>query len=86
VATHPSKPIMLGEWGINEQTKDSKTKADMLGTVRDGLSRRPQIKALVYWNETKFDPVGETRLDSSPATREAAHDLVTTGPLARQLG
>jgi hypothetical protein len=86
VATHPSKPIMLGEWGVNEQTKDSKTKADMLGTVRDGLSRRPQLKALVYWNETKFDPVGETRLDSSPATREAAHDLVTTGPLARQLG
>jgi hypothetical protein len=82
---HPGKPIMLGEWGVNEQTTFSKTKADMLRTVHDGLAKRPAIKALVYWNETKFDPVGETRLDSSTASRTAAQEVLDSGPLARRL-
>jgi hypothetical protein len=86
VSTHPSKPIMLGEFGIDEQNKNSMSKAGLLGTVGVGLARHPRIKAVVYWNETGLDPVGETRLDSSPATQQAARKLLTTGPLARQLG
>ena len=82
---HPGKPIMLGEWGVNEQAAFSRTKADLLRTVDEGLAKRPAIKALVYWNETRFDPVGETRLDSSGAAKAAAQDILGNGPLSRRL-
>ncbi|QNE22671.1 hypothetical protein F1D05_38215 [Kribbella qitaiheensis] len=86
LAAHPSKPLMLGECGIDEQVKNTPSKASLLAGIRTGLLRRPQIRALVYWNETNFDPVGETRLDSSPAAKRAARRSLSGGPLARQLG
>jgi hypothetical protein len=82
---HPGKPIMLGEWGIDEQTMFSKTKADQLRTVEAGLRLRPRIKALVYWNETEFHPVGTTRFDSSAATKAAARQVLNSGSLIRRL-
>jgi hypothetical protein len=82
---HPGKPIMLGEWGVNEQLTFGKTKADILNTVDEGLAKLPALKALVYWNETKFDPVGLTRLDSSSAARSTAQQVLDNGPLARRL-
>ena len=59
---------MLGEWGVNEQNTFGMTKAGVLNTVNTGLAKLPALKALVYWNETKFDPVGETRR-ARPAPR-----------------
>jgi hypothetical protein len=82
---HPGKPIMLGEFGINEQTLFGKSKPDMLRTIDEGLAKRPALKAIVYWNETKFDPVGETRLDSSAASKAAAQEVLDSGPLLRRL-
>ncbi|WP_432949195.1 hypothetical protein ACQPXM_15770 [Kribbella sp. CA-253562] len=82
---HPGKPIMLGEWGIDEQTMLGMSKADVLRTVQDGLRKMPQVKALVYWNEATFHTVGTTRLDSSAATQSAAREVFNTGLLARQL-
>ncbi|WP_157979679.1 CBM96 family carbohydrate-binding protein [Kribbella monticola] len=82
---HPGKPIMLGEWGVNEQTTFNMSKSDVLNTVNAGLAKRPAIKALVYWNETKFNPVGETRLDSSSAARSTAQQVLGSGSLLRRL-
>ena len=82
---HPGKPIMLGEWGVNEQTTLGRNKADILRTVHAGLAKLPQVKALVYWNETKMGTVGETRVDTSAAAKTAAQEVLDSGPLARRL-
>ncbi|MEV6284952.1 hypothetical protein [Kribbella sp. NPDC051770] len=82
---HPGKPIMLGEWGIDEQTMLGMNKADVLRTVQDGLKKMPQVKALVYWNEATFHTVGTTRLDSSATTKAAAREVLNSGLLARQV-
>jgi hypothetical protein len=82
---HPAKPIMLGEWGVDEQTWNGMSKADVLRTVHDGLRLRPKIKAIVYWNQNEFHTVGMTRLDSSSSSLSAAHAIATSGPLARKL-
>jgi hypothetical protein len=82
---HPGKPIMLGEWGIDEQNMLGMSKADVLRTVQDGLKKMPQVKALVYWNEGTFHTVGTTRLDSSATTQAAAREVLNSGLLARQV-
>ena len=83
-ARHPGKPIMLGEWGVDEQVRDGATKASMLRTVREGLALRPAIKAVVYWNQGLFHTVGTTRLDSSAESRAAVREIARAGPFARR--
>jgi len=58
---HSGKPIMLAEWGIDRKLGEQIRKA-AFGTMPSQLATYPQVKALVYWNETEFDPVGATEL------------------------
>ena len=60
-AKHPGKPIMLAEWGVDRQLGDKARKA-VFGLMASQLATYPQVKALVYWNETEKDIVGETLL------------------------
>jgi hypothetical protein len=75
--THPGKPLMLAEWGVNEQTGAGLTKAGIFDGVPAALKLHPQLKALVYWNQNNFDPVGTTRFDSSPDALAAVKRLST---------
>ena len=77
---------MLGEWGVDEQSIGTKSKAGLISGIQASLRERPQLKALVYWNESRVDPIGETRLDSSPAAEKAARAVFSKGTLKRQLG
>ncbi|MEU0090538.1 hypothetical protein [Kribbella sp. NPDC006257] len=86
ITNHPDKPLMLGEWGIDEQSIGTKSKAGLISGIQASLRQRPQLKALVYWNESRVDPIGETRLDSSPAAEKAARAVFSKGSLKRQLG
>ena len=58
---HPGKPIMLAEWGVDRKLGTA-ARNEVFGTMASQLATYPQVKALVYWNETDFDTVGETQL------------------------
>jgi len=47
---HPSKPIMMAEWGIGEFPDDGH-KATWITEAFDLMERMPRLKAAVFWNE-----------------------------------
>ncbi|GAA2579277.1 hypothetical protein GCM10010399_06290 [Dactylosporangium fulvum] len=65
---HPSKPIMVAEWGVYDSstTVVGKNKADVYATVLPQLAKMPQIKGMVYF-ETARDQAGrDIRMDDTP--------------------
>jgi beta-mannanase len=73
---HPSKPIMLAEWGVDELPGYPDFKARNLKDIAANLHLYPNVKGLVYWNSNKFGVVGTTRIDSSTASLAAFRALV----------
>jgi hypothetical protein len=76
-STHPSKPLMLGEWGVTEDTSNPAGKAKFFDSVARQISQFPNFKALFYF-DTKHDqigPFGDTSIDSSPTTLAAFQAL-----------
>jgi hypothetical protein len=71
--THPSKPLMLAEWGVTGNGPAAR-KAAVFDAVREGLADHPEIKALVYF-DAKHSPLGDTRVDSSGAALRAFRRL-----------
>lgn len=68
----PDKPIMLAEWGIDDPAGYPAWKPGHVDQLAAALaSSYPRVKALVYWNQHRFDPVGVTRVDSSAAALDA---------------
>jgi hypothetical protein len=66
---HPTKPIMLAEWGVGEFPKKG-SKADF---IRDGFIQMekeyPRIKAAIYWHElwkNSDKTESNLKIDSSP--------------------
>lgn len=47
---HPTKPRMLGEYGSDDNTVATPTKADWFATVVPGLKSHPKIKAAVFFH------------------------------------
>lgn len=79
-STHPSKPLMLGEWGVTEDTSNPAGKARFFDSVARQISQFPKFKALFYF-DTKHDqigPFGDTSLDSSPTTLAGFRALATS--------
>jgi beta-mannanase len=72
-AHHPSKPIMLGEWGTEAKPGDPSAKADWIrAAVNDLKNRFPKVKAAVYFNRGgAADPVCDWRLETSPEAMAA---------------
>ncbi|MCI0687601.1 MAG: hypothetical protein L0Y54_10245 [Sporichthyaceae bacterium] len=73
---HPSKPVMLGEWGVDDPADDPSYKPDFFRSAGRQLAQFPKLKALVYWNAANFHMVGNTRVDSSAASLAAIRDFV----------
>lgn len=74
---YPNKPIMLGEWGVDEKKEWPDYKPDfydtMLGQLKDDF---PKIQALVYWDSDGDNAtVGETRPQSTTASLNAFNDM-----------
>jgi beta-mannanase len=69
---HPSKPIMIAEWGMYHRTSVKVDKAAAFNTVLPELKAHPQIKAIVYF-DTKSDDEGDRDIsvDSTPASLTA---------------
>lgn len=84
---HPTKPQMLGEWGVDEDVTYPDYKRDFFNTAANQLTQFPKLKALVYWDSTGYEPngtklpVGITNITSKPSSLAAfksyiSHDLL----------
>ena len=61
----PTKPLMLGEWGVVEKVGSPGAKALFFKQLGDQAKNWPRVKALVYWNAASDRTVGATRVDST---------------------
>ena len=70
---HPSKPIMVAEWGVYDlsTTVVGKNKADVFNTVLGDLSAMPAIKGLVYFETAKDQSGHDIRVDNTPTALAA---------------
>ncbi len=81
---HPSKPQMLGEWGVDEDTTYPDYKRDFFNTAASQLKQFPKLKALVYWDSTGYTPdgtklpVGITNIDSKASSLAAFRSYIST--------
>ena len=55
VARHPSKPIMVAEWGVYHRVSKTVDKSAGYNSVLPELRKRPNIKAIVYFDCLRDD-------------------------------
>jgi beta-mannanase len=67
VANHPGKPIMVAEWGMYHRVNYPTSKAAAYATVLPELAKRPQIKAIVYF-DTASDDEGDRNIAVNSTT------------------
>jgi beta-mannanase len=69
VANHRSKPMMIAEWGAYNRIGHGVDKSDQFTSVLPELAKRPQIKAIVYF-DTKKDNSGDRdiSIDNLPSS------------------
>jgi beta-mannanase len=70
---HPSKPIMVAEWGVYDSstTVVPQNKADVYNTVLPDLSAMPAIKGLLYFETAKDQSGHQILMDDSPEALSA---------------
>jgi hypothetical protein len=73
-STHPSKPIMLAEWGVFRSADNPEGSATFFESVRSQLPRFPKLKGLLYF-ESPNAPGGDSTLDGAPGALEAFQRL-----------
>lgn len=79
----PDKPMMLAEWGVDEDEDDPAYKPDYFDTTKNQLKNLPAIKAVVYWDHPGAPTVGETRVNSSSASLTQFSELASSRFLTR---
>ncbi|OLB76429.1 MAG: hypothetical protein AUI14_18825 [Actinobacteria bacterium 13_2_20CM_2_71_6] len=78
--SHPAKPVMLAEWGVNENTAgDLTVKPKHFDSVLPALANYPALKAIVAFDSPSTQSGGDLRIDSSPAAL-AAFQKVAADP------
>ncbi|WP_030441048.1 DUF7594 domain-containing protein [Actinoplanes subtropicus] len=79
VTNHPSKPIMVAEWGMYHRVAYPTSKAAAFGTVVPELARHPQVKAIVYFDTAK-DDTGDRNIavDSTPDSLTAFRQVAAS--------
>jgi beta-mannanase/uncharacterized protein YraI len=73
---HPSKPIMIAEWGMYHRSAYITDKSSAFNSVAPELKKRPNIKAIVYF-DTELDDEGDRNISvaSTPASLAAFRRL-----------
>ncbi|MCU7723878.1 glycosyl hydrolase [Actinoplanes sp. KI2] len=78
---HPSKPIMVAEWGAYHRVGRVTDKSAQFNSVLPELAKRPAVKAIVYF-DTKKDAFGDRDISiDSSATSLAAFRKLAANPL-----
>jgi beta-mannanase len=81
VANHGSKPMMIAEWGVYNSVGHPVDKSAQFASVRPELAKRPQIKAIVYF-DTKHDDQGDRDISiDNTAGNLAAFRRLAASPL-----
>jgi hypothetical protein len=81
VKNHPSKPIMVAEWGMYHRLAYVTSKAAAFATVVPELAKHPKVKAIVYF-DTPSDNAGDRNISvDSTADSLTAFRKVATDPL-----
>jgi hypothetical protein len=68
---HPTKPIMVAEWGVYHRVGKVTDKSDGYRSVLPELKKRPGIKAIVYF-DTKHDDQGDRDISIDSAKSSLA--------------
>ncbi|MGK5685084.1 glycosyl hydrolase [Actinoplanes sp. URMC 104] len=76
---HPSKPLMVAEWGAYHRIGKVVDKSKQFASVLPELAKRPKVKAVVYF-DTKKDLFGDRdiSIDSSPSSLTAFRKLAAS--------
>ena len=78
---HAAKPIMVAEWGAYHRVGKINDKSAVYNSVLPELAKRPQIKAIVYF-DTKNDATGDRDISiDSSAKSLAAFRQLAANPL-----
>ncbi|GAB1691930.1 hypothetical protein KRM28CT15_37330 [Krasilnikovia sp. M28-CT-15] len=77
VTNHPSKPIMLAEWGMYHRVAYPTDKSAAFNTVLPELTTHPKVKAIVY-----FDTAADNEGDRNIAVDSTAGSLTAFKALA----
>jgi beta-mannanase len=81
VSKHPSKPIMVAEWGVYHRVGHKVDKSAGYNSVLPELVKRPAIKAIVYF-DTANDDQGDRDISiNSTATSLAAFKKLAANPI-----
>lgn len=72
---HPSKPVMIAEWGAFEHTETPNDKPAFFRSAMSELANFPKIKALVYF-DSPHAPRGNTEVNSSASALSVFRQLV----------
>ncbi len=82
---HPSKPLIIAEWGVFEYAEDPSQKAWIYSTVAQQIGQFPAIKAMMYFNSPNA-PKGDTRIDSSTSALDSFKLLTADKVLEVKIG
>jgi beta-mannanase len=81
VKNHPGKPIMVAEWGVYHRIGHTADKSAGYASVLPELAKRPNIKAIVYF-DTKHDDQGNRDISiDSTAKNLTAFKKLAANPL-----
>ena len=81
VKNHPTKPIMVAEWGMYHRTKYITDKSAAFNTVVPELKTHPAIKAVVYF-DTASDDEGDRDISvNSMPSSLAAFKKIAANPM-----
>jgi beta-mannanase len=87
VSKHPSKPMMIAEWGAYHRVGHTVDKSAQFNSVVPELAKRPQIKAIVYF-DTAHDDTGDRdiSINSMPSSLTAFRKLAANPVFNVQIG
>lgn len=74
-ARHPSKPLMLAEWGVWSSKRNPQYKADFYHRLGKEIRQFPRIKAMVQFETPSNQKGQDSSVDSTPAALHAYRKL-----------
>ncbi len=81
VTNHPSKPMMVAEWGAYDRVGKTVDKSPVYNSVLPELAKRPAIKAIVYF-DTAHDDQGDRDISiNSTVNSLASFQRLAANPL-----
>ncbi|GIM92352.1 CBM96 family carbohydrate-binding protein [Paractinoplanes toevensis] len=81
VKNHPSKPIMVAEWGMYHRVSYPASKAAAFNSVLPELAAHPKIKAVVYFDTARDDEGDRNIAVNSTADSLTAFRKVAASPI-----